>query len=190
MEIPRKPMTGKDYVLMGETGREKYIEDMLALEDPDDPYTEEENRELYGLQFDGFVNSGLQHSGKIDGNEFNRRQEEINRRVSEIRSGMLKRKKEQSSENYDALLHKLDEMNEEDIEEAIEVANKIKKQLIEAARGTSRGYLNAQAKRLTFIMFNKFRNKDFDKILEELSEVQQNPIILREPEELETKHGN
>ncbi|MCC6710952.1 MAG: hypothetical protein IT416_01210, partial [Candidatus Pacebacteria bacterium] len=89
--------TGKDYLALGpEIGRVKYVADMLARLDPNDPYTAEENEELFNLQFDTFIEIalvGLQQLSLVD---FSEKQEAKNKRVAEIRAQMLSRRNKET----------------------------------------------------------------------------------------------
>lgn len=92
---------------------------------------------------------------------------------------------ESQSENYETLMAQLTELDPTKTTEATIIANKIKEMLLVSAKNTSRGNLDFQVTKLVSLMFNRFRVTTFDNLLDEVWAVQQNPVILRDPEKLE-----
>jgi hypothetical protein len=178
--------TGKDYLALGpEVGRVKYVADMLARLDPNDPYTTEENEELFNLQFDTFIEIalvGLQQLSLVD---FSEKQEAKNKRVAEIRAQMLSRRKKETEQTFETLMNELAVLNSREKTKAREIGKKIAQMLLKTAKGTSRGFLEAEVNEFIFLMFNRFRIKNYDEFHHEIWAIQQNPVVLKEPEDLE-----
>ncbi|MCC6711186.1 MAG: hypothetical protein IT416_02425, partial [Candidatus Pacebacteria bacterium] len=125
---------------------------------------------------------GLQQLSLVD---FSEKQEAKNKRVAEIRAQMLSRRNKETEATFESLMNELATLNPRRKTKAREIGEKIAQMLLKTARGTSRGYLEAEVKEFIFLMFNRFRINDYDEFHHEIWAVQQNPVILREPEELE-----
>jgi len=183
----KKFTTVLDYLDLGEiAGRQKFIEDMQAAADADFPFTTEEELEIYNLLFDGYLDLQLVGLNQIDLPIYVEKQIARENRIEEIRQQMLARRNEEHKETYETLMTQLEVLDPENKTEALALAEKIAKKLLESARGTSRGYLEQEVKDFVFVMFNRFRINDFDEFHLEIWAVQQNPVVLKDPEELET----
>lgn len=182
----KKFTTVLDYLDLGEVaGRQKFIEDMQAAADADFPFTAEEELEIYNLLFDGYLDLQLVGLNQMDLVTFAEKQAEREKRFTEIREQMLARKNQEYEETYNNLMAQLAELDPENKTEAMIIGEKISQKLLTMARGTSRGYLEQEVKDFVFVMFNRFRINDFDEFHLQILAVQQNPVVLKEPEELE-----
>ena len=175
-----------DYLELGESaGRQKYIEDMTTAEDEDFPFTDEEKLEIYNILFDGYVDLHLVSLNEMTFPDYVEKQNERENRIEEIRQQMLARRKKDREETYSTLMDQLETLDPKNKTEALVIAQKIAEKLLKAARGTSRGYLDAEIRRFAYIMFNRFRISDYDEFYKQILAVQQNPVVLKDPEELE-----
>jgi hypothetical protein len=170
-----------------EQERAAFIAEMLPIEfEPGSPFSEEEKIELLSMKFDSLTEAILVRGLMLDPATFLAREEQRTIRIAEIIKEMLERERvsNKNKETYSSLMEKLADLDENKVDEAIEIAEKIKTMLLESARNTSKGYLEDEVRRLVFIMFNRFRVNDYDNLHEEILAVQKNPVILRYPEQI------
>ncbi|MEK7458620.1 MAG: hypothetical protein AAB612_04045 [Patescibacteria group bacterium] len=83
-------------------GRNRWIDVMLQYEKNrsiEDPYTEEENRQLYGIQFDRAVSYRKHEDGKITAEEYIAEEDRLNEEVRVINLAMHARRSEKNHTN-------------------------------------------------------------------------------------------
>lgn len=100
MKMPNASEQRLSDFLGSPNGRDRYIDYQLAYEKsfpkPDRRYTEEENRQLYGIQFDRAVSYRKHEDRKITADEYIAEEERLNEEVRTINLAMQARRSQKN----------------------------------------------------------------------------------------------